>query len=1537
MIAVLAGLAGMAQSRYVIDVVCVGAERHYRIDGQPNTTYTWVLTDPLGVDITLPETADTVTIQWDVPVGIYTLSTIQHDTITGCDGIEEFGTIEVIDGATAFAGNDAMLCLPIPYQLAAATATNYSSVLWTTLGDGTFDNPVTLNPVYTFGANDIINGNVALVITAEGLGYAGSCPPAADTIVITLDNLQVTEDITPASCPAVSDGVVQLTASGGTEPYTFIMNSDTNNTGLFTGLAAGDYIYEVTDSNGCTTIDSLRVPLLPALAATVTFTDETYLGANDGTITVNATGGSGFYEYSIDDNLLVWQSSNVFTGLAPGNYSVYVRDSLAPDCWIRVATIEIGTSPALIATFEHTDVTCFGYNDGTITFINPQNGSGEYEYSIDDGGSWSTDSIFVNLLAGNYTLWIRDLNNPSNKELLGQVTILQAVPLTANVTVYPESSPGANDGQIEITAPSGGSGTYEYSLDGMTWQSSPIFTGLVPGSYDVYMRDATYPYCSMVLETVVVPAADELFAQIEVVQITCFGANNGSITLTNPSGGSGFYEYSIDLGSSWQSSPVFGPLGPGIYTLMIRDSLQTTNTHTFESVIITEPAQLDGDVSFTAATCAGNDATITVSNATGGSGFFEYSINGFVWQPDSVFNNLGAGVYMVFLRDSLNPDCYVNLETITVPIDCPLSATLDSTAITCFGAADGSITIVNPQGGTGVYEFSIDGGLTWSSNTTYSPLGPGTYEVIMRDAMVTTLTMNLGTIILSDPAQLAGIVNITHETIPGAGDGSLTVTSPTGGSGTYEYSLDNITWQSSPVFSPLAPGTYGVYIRDANNTDCFVFLGNFTIIPADVLYAEFDLVFITCFGGNDGTITVVNPQGGSGTYEYSLDDGATWQPSNTFGSLEAGTYTVRIRDLANPGNVTILPPVEVTQPDALTAQIVITPVNCNGGNSGAITFDSVSGGVRPYEYSIDEGLTWQADSLFTGLGIGQYIAMLRDSAGCSLAADTVQVFEGVAIEITVRALPSTCGNPNGTIIVSATGGVDPLEYILEGYSTWQSAGTFNNLPAGTYTVKVRDAAKCIAEYSSPVNVQSIEGPQITQVEVWNAVNSQNNGHIVIHAIGGTLPLQYSITGTTWQSSPDFYNLTWGTGFVAYVKDPNGCIDSAYFNVGNVVLGIIELVSGRVTECIGTVNPLTISVINFDSVASFHLQLTYDPDIFQFNGFGDYHNNLLESAVEYSIVAPGILQIIYHHPSGTVSIPDGEMMLELLFEGIAPGLTDLQWEFLECVVYRANGFVEPITAVVNGLAEVLANPAFTAYQDGEYCSGDSTVLRVESGTIDELTFKWRHPRGIEHYGTSWNLGSLTTLDSGNYVVEARSEQCFSLDTVHVTVFPEPDLHIAYTDTLCFGNPVILDPGSGFVDYEWSDGSTLTTIVAYEAGLYWVKIVDFNGCRAIDSVELVPCILEVLVPNAFTPNGDGLNDVFRPLFMGFEPSNYKMDIYNKWGQHIYTTQDLGGGWDGRVNGEPVPVDTFVYIISYEVPSYVLRKGISSPITGRVSVLY
>jgi len=1528
----MAGSSAFGQ--YVIDMVCQQAVRYYRVDGEVGSTYTWTLTDPLGVIDTLPETGDTVTIYWDVPVGVYTLATVQHDSITFCDALVEYGTIEVFESPTAYAGLDDYICKPDPYTLVNSSVTNASTLLWTTSGDGNFDDPTTLHPVYTFGANDILAGTVTLTITAQGLGYSGSCPPAESLVIITLGNLLVSDSITPASCPVVSDGNITFYVSGGLEPYTFIFNGNTNTTGYFDNLAPGDYSYDISDSQGCSVQGTVTIGTLPVLSAEAIFVDESYPGAANGSITViNQSGGSGVYEYALDPSG-PWQSSPTFTGLSVGFYDVYMRDANAPECWIWIRRGEIGTSDPLTAQYIVTDATCYGLNDGTITFFDPMNGSGFYEYSIDWGATWQSDSIFTGLYAGNYNLIIRDSLLPVNKTVLGDVTINQPAQLTATVTVVHESTPGADDGEIHVNAPSGGSGSYEYSIDNVNWQSSPDFTGLAPGIYEVWMRDANATYCVVLLDTVEIIAAEALNAVVAYTNIDCYDAANGTITISGATGASGNYEYSIDGGVTWTGNSTFTGLAPGTYVVMIRDEDNPSNFTILETVVITQPDILNAEVTHTNDTCD-MDGTITVHNPTGGSGSYEYSINGFIWQSDSTFTGLFAAFYNVYVRDSLVPSCVMDVADVWILNTCALTATIDTVPISCYGAADGYITLSNPQGGSGDYEYSIDGGLTWQSSGSFGPLGPGTYVVMMREEGTIGTEVTLDTIILSDPAQLAGTVIVGNETYTGMNDGTLEVSAPTGGSGDFDYSLDGITWQPDSSFTGLAPGIYSIWMRDANNTDCYVILGPFEILPGGVLTADSLFTNITCFGANDGTITFTNPQGGTGVYEYSIDNGVTWQADPKFTGLAPGTYTLVMRDLNIPEHFVVVGTITLTEPAVLYAEIQPVMIGCDGGTTGSITFANVSGGSGSYGYSIDNGVTWQSSPVFAGLAAGTYYPVIRDAAAtyCYIPFAPVEITAAVPITVTTRTTEETCGLANGTIYILATGGTGVFEYQLVGDPVWQSGNIIDSLAAGSYYVLVRDDGGCETSYG-PVDVPGTPGVVITAVNITHTTNGQATGTAEVIASSPALPIEYSLDSITWQLSNTFNDLPAGS-YTVWARDANGCIDKYDFSIGNIVLGVIELVSGRVTDCVGEIRLLDALVYEFDSITSFTVRVSFDPAIFEVMGVVNINNNLIANNVTTTIVSPGVMDISYTDP-GFVSLPDGDLLFNLQIRGIAPGLTQFEWEWIECVVMSPIGYVTPVTLVVNGYAEVFANPDLLAWEDGEFCEGDSTILHA-STTMEEVVFTWTHPRGIQHMGDTWDLNPLSVMDSGNYVVEARKEdQCYTIDTVNIVVFPAPEVDINYSDTICFGNPVILDPGKTFVKYEWSTGSTMQNIIAYEAGIYWLKVEDFNGCSAIDTAFLEPCIIEILVPNAFTPNGDGLNDDFEPIFRGFEPAAYRMDIYSKWGQLIYTTTTLGRGWDGRVNGELVSPDTFVYVISYEVPSFVLRKGLTSPITGRVTVL-
>ncbi|WP_211517665.1 SprB repeat-containing protein, partial [Flavobacterium granuli] len=342
-------------------------------------------------------------------------------------------------------------------------------------------------------------------------------------------------------------------------------------------------------------------------------------------------------------------------------------------------------------------------------------------------------------------------------------------------------------------------------------------------------------------------------------------------------------------------------------------------------------------------TCNGaNDGTITVTAPAGGYGTYEYRLNTGAWQSSGNFSALANATYSVQIRDAANPTCVIVLGDQIITQPAALTAAVAKTNVTCNGANDGTITVTAPAGGYGTYEYRLNTG-AWQSSGNFSALANATYSVQIRDAANPTCVIVLGDQEITQPAALTAAVDKTNVTCNGANDGTITVTAPTGGYGTYEYRLNTGAWQSSGNFSALANATYSVQIRDAANPTCVIVLGDQEITQPAALTAAVDKTNVTCNGANDGTITVTAPTGGYGTYEYRLNTGA-WQSSGNFSALANATYSVQIRDAANPTCVIVLGDQIITQPAALTAAVDKTNVTCNGANDGTITVTAPTGG-----------------------------------------------------------------------------------------------------------------------------------------------------------------------------------------------------------------------------------------------------------------------------------------------------------------------------------------------------------------------------------------------------------------------------------------------------------------------------------------------------------------------------------------------------------------------------------------------------------------
>ena len=243
-----------------------------------------------------------------------------------------------------------------------------------------------------------------------------------------------------------------------------------------------------------------------------------------------------------------------------------------------------------------------------------------------------------------------------------------------------------------------------------------------------------------------------------------------------------------------------------------------------------------------------------------------------------------------------------------------------------------------------------------------------------------------------------------------------------------------------------------------------------------------------------------------------------------------------------------------------------------------------------------------------------------------------------------------------------------------------------------------------------------------------------------------------------------------------------------------------------------------------------------------------------------------------------------------------------------------------------------------YTDGNggYCENTPHKLTVGSLTGQSLIYQWTSPDGSVNTGSELNLGALKLSASGVYQVQASSgASCSVIETINLQVYPSPHISINNSDTICSEKEVMLNPGSGFATYKWQNGSTEPQLLATSEGIYWVTVTDNNGCQAIDSVLVRQCELLVWMPNVFTPNGDGLNDVFLPVYNPDVPITFQMKIFNKWGEELFRSDNISQGWDGTFKGKLCTQDVYSWIITFSAPNN-YRFLQKSPQSGNVMLL-
>jgi gliding motility-associated-like protein len=1000
-------------------------------------------------------------------------------------------TITVNPAPTANASSNSPICIGQDLNLTsdAVVGGTYS---WTGPNGFTSDQQ---NP--TINSAQIINGGTySLTIIQNG------CPSNVSTIDVTISDVPVA--VATSSSPVCEGGSLQLNAEeviGGTYSWTGPngFTSDQQNPVISPVSSVNSGTYSLTISVGSCTSNTSTADVVINANPTVSASSNSPL-CFGGDLTLSSTSSTNSFTWNGPNGFTSNEQNPTINGVAPiqsGDYIVTVTDGNSCTAQETVS-VTINSLPT-IDNILIQNVSCFGLSDGQTEAI-VSGGNAPYTYSWLP--STSTGNTASGLGAGTFTLVVTDNNTCSATETV-TITEPNAIQITASSTA---ENCSLADGTASASA-TGGTGILTY-----TWNPGNIngqnLSGLTSGAYSVTVTDENL--CSAT-QNVNVNAAGGPTLTIESTQdVTCFGDNNGSITVS-ASGGDG--NYSFTWIPNVGNTESVGDLTAGSYTVTVTDG---GGCGTSETIQINSPAEIQLQINSQNGLCGENAAASVI--ATGGTGNYTYS-----WTPgnsteDNILISQG-GNYSVVVSDGSG--CSAT-ESTSVTVAEAIVVSTSSTAENC-NQLDGTAS-ATATGGTGTLVFTWNPGNIFGQNI--SGLTAGNYTVTVTDDNACSVDQTVNVLSAGGPT----LSNQTVTTIScfGLNNGSISVTA-SGGDGNYTY-----TWTpaltNSPSVSGLSAGSYTLTVTDGSNCGTSE---TFTISEPSELEITTSSQNSTCELAN-GSATV-SATGGTGTYTYS------WNPGNiqtaTAPNLNAGTYTVVVTDqngCSENGSVTIT----TTQAPTINLQ-TSQDVTCFGDTDGSATV-SVTGGTPGYTYSWSPSGGTSAS--ISNVAAGVYTVTVNDANSCS---STLQVTIGspATLAVTVTSSDASCGDENGSANAFVNGGTAPYTYLWTPIN--QTGSSISNLATGSYSVQVTDVNGCQATGGTII---SVSGSLVVEVDPpFASISAGSNVQLTTTVNPTSSNLAYTWTPTSGLSCTDCPNPIASpnstTTYIVSVESVDGCVGS----------------------------------------------------------------------------------------------------------------------------------------------------------------------------------------------------------------------------------------------------------------------------------------------------------------------------------------------------------------------------------------------------------
>lgn len=757
---------------------------------------------------------------------------------------------------------------------------------------------------------------------------------------------------------------------------------------------------------------------------------------------------------------------------------------------------------------------CNNGNDGILEVEACGGNNDNYTYRI-DGGPVKSTGTFSGLAPGNHTITIR---NDYGVQLDTIIEIIEPSVVSADIeNLVNISCNGAGDGSFKLTISGGVPGTstpYLVSINGGLFTPQLAYTDLLPGNYDIRVRDGNN--CEISTSAEIFSPDPLQLNKVTSNNVDCHGSATGSITV-NGIGGTPGYAYSKN-GTVYDSTAIFDMLGSGPVKLWIKDMNDCIDTASF---LISEPDPLIIEAEeVEEISCAGiNDAEILVI-ATGGTGPYQFFLDGSP-QPGAQIKDLGAGTFTVRVEDG-------NLcnETTEITIENPSPLIIDSVHIVnvlCAGDVTGSITVF-ASGGSQPYTYLIDG--TIGDDSIFNGLNENLYTISVVDAHECEIVSE--SVIITN-----GNLKVKEESksIPTCSyslDGVIEV-SGTGGAGIYTYSIDGIKFQDEPVFTGLGVGIYNVRVNDGQECLASTIVDLRGIEPIGLEYL--DILNPSCYGADDGMIDF-EITGGVGNYDYYLN--GNYIDEDLVTGLTSGDYILEVLDGKGCRFETLI---SLQPKDEIVINLnEITPADCSIDQLGSVKV-TADGGSGNFTYSINE--ISNQDGNFINMTGGDYTIQVMDDQGCSTeTVITIPSTSGLEIDI-LNLNNESCQNASdGSFIIEVSGGTGAYSYFIDQVA--YDNPDINNLPAGVYDVYIQDESTC----SVHTLVEILPAPGI-ELESTNGTppscHNTEDGTLRIKAKGGAGNLKYSFENR--DNATGVFPGVGGGNHTIIVTDDNQCIES----------------------------------------------------------------------------------------------------------------------------------------------------------------------------------------------------------------------------------------------------------------------------------------------------------------------------------------------------------------------------------------------------------